>query len=1021
MIRFFILMTALLVYAGAPVTQVRAQDSNAVQVRTGVHPDYARIVFDGRTRSLSYDFSRPSDRSLSLVLSGVSSLDMSAAGLSGLPAVRAIETRGEGENGLTVDIEVDAGSQVRHFTIGNRVIVDVMNGAGSESTAQAGGDDNGQEPAQPAPATAEEEEESPSPSSLATDTRGVPIEMVDGERAMPPAEELQAEFESGYQGRGSENRGNRENGNLLEAVMGGEPHVVTLSFTEPVGLAVFERGESLWIVMDRSDVKVRPELAGPNADLFPAFRRYELRGGIAFRMNLPPSMNFFVYGEGGGLVWRVVLSPDLRRLEAATPTHSFTRNQNVRGGTALWPLSMMTKILDVYDPTVGDTLKVVTVEQSDQLAGASRSYVDFESLPSVVGLALAPKSDDVNVTLTPQGVEVSRPGGLALSRDRDVGLSLMRKGGNHDLSARPDPSGRDRMQRIFDFDRWLMGGKRALGDNQQIMLTALAEKDDKGRAHDLLSLAKMNLANGRAVEALAFMNIATDLIPELERGAEFIALRGAARTLAGQSDLAFNDLMNPVLGGFGELAYWRSYMLADLEDWQQAIRNLPEDMSVLYQYPVPILQKLGPKLAEAALRGGDIVTAEEILEVMRLDEDKMPPWTLAAVKYLEGVTARERDNLPEARRKWEELSRSYDDFYRARSGLALTMLDKDHGTITNEEAINRLEGLRYLWRGDEFEAQVNFMLGRLYIDEGEYLKGLAILRDAATMSPNSDIGREIASYMSDSFNRILREDDKLSALDAVTIYDEFRELTPADDEGNLLIQRLAERLVDADLLGRAARILRHQVDYRLQNNSDERARVALRLATIYLLGNNPEEALTALDEAEAVYSRRNSAESAARMRDIRLLRARAFSDAGQPQKALDRLAALPPSVDISRLRADIAWQAGAWREAAEALDDLIFDLDIASVQSLTQEQADIILNRAVALNLAGDRVALSNIRQRYGNLMKDTERARLFDVVTRERKDSMLADRDTLLGLINEVDIFREFLDGYRDLTSVSN
>lgn len=65
-------------------------------------------------------------------------------------------------------------------------------------------------------------------------------------------------------------------------------------------------------------------------------------------------------------------------------------------------------------------------------------------------------------------------------------------------------------------------------------------------------------------------------------------------------------------------------MLAELEDWQQAIRNMPENMSLLYQYPGPILEKLGPKLAEASLRGGDIVGAEKILEVMRLDQEKCP-------------------------------------------------------------------------------------------------------------------------------------------------------------------------------------------------------------------------------------------------------------------------------------------------------------------------------------------------------------------------------------------------------------
>lgn len=412
-----------------------AQDNHAVQVRTGIHEDYARLVFDGRTKSLPYNFTRSSPSVLSLEFPGAERIDIGQAGLADIAVIENIDIRQE-QSGLVAEIVIKSGLSVRHFTIGNRVIVDVMAG---DTSMRATAPQN-------IPEKAQEPKKTPVPPPR--DARTADIDPAGREEALSSAVANEEDNDDRHE-------------TLLEAAMGEEPHVVTLSFTEPVGLAVFERSESLWIVMDRSDVKVRPELAGPNADLFPSFRRYDLRGGIAFRMPLPPSMNFFVYGEGGGLVWRVVLSPELRKVESATPTASFMRNQTVRGGTILWPIKMATKILDVYDPTVGDTLQVITVEQADQRGGTSRSYVDFNSLHSVVGLALVPESDDLSVSITPQGVEVGRPGGLALSRDRDIGLSLMRKGGQYDLSARPDPADGGRMSRIFDFDRWLMGGKKA--------------------------------------------------------------------------------------------------------------------------------------------------------------------------------------------------------------------------------------------------------------------------------------------------------------------------------------------------------------------------------------------------------------------------------------------------------------------------------------------------------------------------------------------------------------------------------
>ena len=81
-----------------------------------------------------------------------------------------------------------------------------------------------------------------------------------------------------------------------------------------------------------------------------------------------------------------------------------------------------------------------------------------------------------------------------------------------------------------------------------------------------------------------------------------------------------------------------------------------------------------------------------------------------------------------------------------------------------------------------------------------------------------------------------------------------------------------------------------------------------------------------------------------------------------------------------------------------------------------------ILNRAVALNLSGNRVALTNMRRRYGDAMKKTARARLFDVVTRQRQNSILADKETIESIVKEVDMFSDFLESYKTTTDgVSN
>ena len=70
--------------------------------------------------------------------------------------------------------------------------------------------------------------------------------------------------------------------------------------------------------------------------------------------------------------------------------------------------------------------------------------------------------------------------------------------------------------------------------------------------------------------------------------------------------------------------------------------------------------------------------------------------------------------------------------------------------------------------------------------------------------------------------------DTLSAIDALALFYDFRELTPIGRRGDEMIRRLADRLVSVDLLDQAADLLQYQVDHRLQGAA--RAQVATRLA-----------------------------------------------------------------------------------------------------------------------------------------------------------------------------------------------
>ena len=53
------------------------------------------------------------------------------------------------------------------------------------------------------------------------------------------------------------------------------------------------------------------------------------------------------------------------------------------------------------------------------------------------------------------------------------------------------------------------------------------------------------------------------------------------------------------------------------------------------------------------------------------------------------------------------------------------------------------------------------------------------------------------------------------------------------------------------------------------------------------------------------------------------------------------------------------------------------------------------------------------MREKYSVLMNQTSKARIFEVITRPRQNVKLADRETLLSSVSEVELFKDFIDSY--------
>lgn len=1041
--RFFaaflnILPLLLVVFAVLP-QQALAQET--IRVRGGEHQGYSRIVFDWNS-PVKYTVKNESPTHLLLSFDKAGSLNLSGAGLSNLKYIDNVQEVSKQPLVVRISVPSDAGH--KHFLSGHKVALDVLQPKPKPPQATPQAEPKSQTKPDPTPAaepapqaaispkpeikpetpeesskpTAQEETLAPPPSDAVLkapeETAQANMAAADEKPSEPPpsqAAQAQEQQEPEPTPDAPKLITEAATRNLPSIdKQSDKPNLIALSSVSPTNMAVFELYNDLWLVNDKQEYLISPQVTGDQRDIMQPIETVANPEAKTFKLKALKDADFLV--QGGGLVWRVLVGNKLENNKAIKPTRQ-TSSAKIRDGKVIWPFEEIGEIIDVKDPVSGVTLKIVTVGRSEDYAGPAMEFVDFKTLRSPLGLAIWPKTDDLVVEKTEEGVVIHRPNGLALTQQVDIDLAAAAPRVPDDKAL--DSAMNAPTNQLFNFVSWQLGGRTTMHDNTILLLSRIPGLGKSGQAESLLNLAKMYVANGVGAEAMGFLDIAVSILPEMEASPEFKAIKGVALALTDRNEEAFRLLSDEKLANRTEILNWRSYTLARLQDWQQAESLLPADFSTIQPYPAEIAIPLTLILTEVALRSGDLGRAGELFAIATRHERAMNESDKAALTYLKGEAARQDGNIDEAISQWKQIAENSDDLYRVKAGLALTRLEYEQKKLSLADAVDRLEMLRYAWRGDDLEAQVNYWLGHIYFEAGDYVKGLNMMRDAASFSTGPELGKRIIAEMSEEFQNLFLGEhlDKLPAPDAVAIYERFSELNPGDEKGDKIAQKLVDRLVKANLYEKALQILSYQLDSRLQG--EDAFKAAKRLALIHLLNNAPSKALETLDKADSLRAAIPVlAENADIGRDLIMLRARAMSESSSPARALALLRSIPATPDNNRLYADIAWKHSYWSEAALALQNVIEDKGITLSNPLPSEHAELVLQRAVALNLADDRIRLASMRETYSEAMGKTPRGHAFEVITRPRQSAELADRQTLLSLSSEVSLFSSLLEEYQ-------
>ncbi|MCM5555651.1 hypothetical protein [Pleomorphomonas sp. NRK KF1] len=780
----------------------------------------------------------------------------------------------------------------------------------------------------------------------------------------------------------------------VESERVGQAVHITFPYKKEVGAALFMRDSTLWMVFDDA----APIDAATLQDAFVGFARSieptTLDGAQLIRIDMTD--RFVSTMSPDGPKWVVTIG------ELVTdPTRPLSIGRQVRpdGSKSLdIPFGPVSRIHTLTDPRSEDTVVVVTGKGQARGLVKSHAFAELDALASIHGLALVPKVDDLAVTSDGILVSIGRPGGLAVST-----LAEEKKATLFDLPAALGSSVA-RKAAVIDF-----GEARNIDPanywqaRHKLMTDVTQARDLSERVDRWYKAATFALAQGLGPETTGILDLVGKLAPEETVSSRMAAVRAGGEYFTYRPEQTLKLLDRREFADSPDAAVWKAMALSDLGRHEEAVAEFAKGDSVIGSFPPTIQRRYALSHIASAIDLKDYTTARDLLA--RLDPNSVSASERSRLDLLNALARDAAGHAMDAVTLLSNIVREDKGPVAAEATYRLVQLQRREGLITLDQAIDRLEQLAVAWRGDEMELKTLRLLGQYSIEAGNYRRAFEVMRVAEQVNPNSTTSRQMTEEMQTAFSQVFldKKQSDLSPVQALSLYYDYRELTPSGRRGDAMVRKLADRLVEVDLLPQAASLLEYQVKNRLRGAA--RAQVAADLAMVYLLDDRPDKAMFTLSTT------RQASLPVAIERQRRTVEAKAMAESGNPDGALEVLAPLD-GVEIGRLRADILWSANRYADAGTAYERTLGARWTDAMPLSDSEQLGV-LKAGIAYTLAGDRMSVDRLRSKYTEKMAPTANGSAFDAVTGPIVASG-SDFQSIVKSIADADTMKSFLADYR-------
>ena len=562
------------------------------------------------------------------------------------------------------------------------------------------------------------------------------------------------------------------------------------------------------------------------------------------------------------------------------------------------------------DPNVGDIVTLITTKKYGNATIETRYFNDFTIYSAIAGAAVSWVMDNFSTLVTKDGAEIFTINNAIFSEIKNQEKEQKIEDFDASNSLLPFNFGLDSK---FDFVK-----KRA------ILYRSMILSKPENIPNEKYALAKFFFAEQmlpEALGALELIELNKEFITQNPESPIFKAVILAMLEKNKQSQEILKPYLDNKIKGLlkAEATLWYNYNKYKLGEDIEALGVSRYINSFISKYPDFLYWPIIFSEFEISTKNNNHTIAEQLFRTIRIPNTTENEDSL---NYFKASFYRKNGKNNLANNYYDSIKSNLQDSKNyARAELDQTDMLLKSGQIKAEEAIQRLDKLKFIWRGDELEYRI--LMKRAEYEESlqNFVPALRTYKYLLDSFPNSNGSVYITHQMADIYNNFIFSKggvaSQMDDFDLVALFYEFREFTPIGKTGDQIVLMIAKRLINLDLLDEAEQILSHQIKYRLAEK--EKIVTGDHLAAVYIMNKKSKLAIETLNDTDLINF--GFLEHLSRQR----LKAKAYLELKNYQSALEILQS-DDSTDARTMKEEAYFRSGGWENYTLLAESTILPL-----------------------------------------------------------------------------------------------